>query len=151
MNIESVMLHEVVTDMALALGSDWLIKSFIDFLLELKIKPGFETRNFAYLVYKFKEWDIDFSRIVIAAPFNKVGFQMNPSKKECEKALAEVRESNTIAISILAAGYLRLLEAAEYIQTLSNLKGVAVGVSKEHHACETFTFLEERLKESITH
>jgi len=58
MNIESLMLHEVVTDMALALNSDWLIKSFIDFLLGLKIKPGFETRNFAYLISKFKEWDI---------------------------------------------------------------------------------------------
>jgi len=146
MNIESLMLHEVVTDMALALNSDWLIKSFIDFLLGLKIKPGFETRNFAYLISKFKEWDIDLSRIVIAAPFNKVGFQMIPSKEECEKALSEVRESNIIAISILAAGYLNLLEAAEYVQTLSNLKGVAVGVSKEHHARETFTFLEERLK-----
>jgi len=150
MNIESLMLHEVVTDMALALNSDWLIKSFIDFLLGLKIKPGFETRNFAYLISKFKEWDIDLSRIVIAAPFNKVGFQMIPSKEECEKALAQVRDSNTIAISILAAGYLELREAAEYVQTLSNLKGVAVGVSKEHHARETFTILEKRLNESKT-
>ena len=118
--------------------------------MERKIKPGFETRNFAYLVSKFKEWDIDFSRIVIAAPFNKVGFQMIPSKEECEKALAQVRDSNTIAISILAAGYLELREAAEYVQTLSNLKGVAVGVSKEHHTRETFTILEKRLNESKT-
>jgi hypothetical protein len=145
MNIESVMLHEVVTDMLLALNADWLVMSFINFLLERKIKPGFETRNFVYLVDKFKEWDIDFSKILIAAPFNKVGFQMVPSKEECEKALAEVPESNTIAFSILAAGYLKLQEASEYMQTLSNLKGVAVGVSKEHHARETFTFLEKAL------
>jgi len=145
MNIESVMLHEVVTDMLLALNADWLIKSFINFLFERKIKPGFETRNFVYLVDKFKEWDIDFSKILIAAPFNKVGFQMVPSKEKCEKALAEVQESNTIAFSILAAGYLKLQEASEYMQTLSNLKGVVVGVSKEHHARETFTFLEKAL------
>ena len=150
MNIKSVMLHEVVTDMLLALNADWLIKSFINFLFERKIKPGFETRNFVYLVNKFKEWDIDFSKILIAAPFNKVGFQMVPSKEECEKALAEVPESNTIAFSILAAGYLKLQEASEYMQTLSNLKGVAVGVSKEHHARETFTILEKRLNESKT-
>jgi hypothetical protein len=145
MNIESVMLHEVVTDMLLALNADWLIKSFINFLFERKIKPGFETRNFVYLVDKFKEWDIDFSKILIAAPFNKVGFQMVPSQEKCEKALAEVPESNTIAFSILAAGYLKLQEASEYMQTLSNLKGVVVGVSKEHHARETFTFLEKAL------
>jgi len=150
MNIKSVMLHEVVTDMLLALNADWLIKSFINFLFERKIKPGFETRNFVYLVNKFKEWDIDFSKILIAAPFNKVGFQMVPSKEECEKALAEVPESNTIAFSILAAGYLKLQEASEYMQTLSNLKGVAVGVSKEHHARETFTILEKSLNRSKT-
>jgi len=150
MNIASVMLHEVVTDMLLALNADWLVKSFIDFLAERKIKPGFETRNFVYLVSKFKEWDIDFSKILIAAPFNKVGFQMVPSKEECEKALAEVPESTTIAFSILAAGYLKLEEATDYVQTLSNLKGVAVGVSKEHHARETFAILERKLNKSKT-
>ena len=148
MNLESVMLHEVVTDMLLALNADWLVKSFIEFLVKRRIKPGFETRNFVYLVDKFKEWDIDFSKIVIAAPFNKVGFQMVPSKEECEKTLAEVPESTTIAFSILAAGYLKLEEAAEYVQSLSNLKGVAVGVSKEHHARETFAILEKRLNGS---
>jgi len=148
MTLASVMLHEVVTDMLLAMNADWLAKSFIEFLSERKIKPGFETRNFVYLVNKFKEWDIDFSKIVIAAPFNKVGFQMVPSKEECEKALAEVPESTTIGFSILAAGYLKLEEATDYVKSLSNLKGIAVGVSKEHHARETFTILEQRLNRS---
>lgn len=150
MNIESIMLHEVVTDVLLAMNADWLVKSFISFLSGRKIKPGFETRNFTYLVHKFKEWDIDFSEIVIAAPFNKVGFQMVPSKQECEKALTEVQESTIIAFSILAAGYLSLDEAAKYIKSLPNLNGVAVGVSKKHHARETFSILEKRLIKSET-
>jgi len=144
-NLVSVLLHEVITDMALALDFDGLFKSYVDFLPKQGIKPGFETRNFAYLVNRFREWDIDFNETIIATPFNKIGFQMNPSKEECEKALAEVSESNIVAISILAAGYLRLPEAIEYIQTLPNLRGVAVGVSKEHHAHETFRFLEKKL------
>ena len=37
------MLHEIVTDMALALNLDWLFKAYIDFMLRLKIKPGFES------------------------------------------------------------------------------------------------------------
>jgi len=146
-NLDSVLLHEIITDMALALNLDWLFKSYVDFMLELGIKPGFETRNFAYLVNKFREWDIDFSKITIAAPFNKIGFQMNPSRTECEKALAQVPESNVIAMSVLAAGYLKLPEAMEYIGGLSNLKGVVVGVSKERHACETFRLLQKELKE----
>ncbi len=145
-SLRSVLLHEIITDMALALDSDWLFKSYIDFISELGIKPGFETRNFAYLVNKFREWDIDFGEITIAAPFNKVGFQINPSKKECEEALAKVPESNVIAISVLAAGYLKLPEAIEYIQGLSNLKGVVVGVSKENQAYETFRLFKERLQ-----
>ncbi len=144
-NIESILLHEVITDMCLAIGTDGFFKSYIDFLSKLNIKPGFETRNFPYLVHKFKEWDIDFSKITLVASFNKVGFQMNPSKKECEDALAEINESNTIAMSMLAAGYLKLPEATDYIKTLPNLKGVVVGVSKPAHSKETFKFLEANM------
>jgi hypothetical protein len=55
-------------------------------------------------------------------------------------------ESNVIAISILAAGYLKPPEAIDYIATLPNIKGVAVGVSKEKHAHETFKLLKEKLQ-----
>ena len=142
---ESVFLHEIVTDMGLALDLQWLFSLYIDFMLGLGIKPGFETRNFVYLVNKFREWKINFHEIMIATPFNKVGFQMSPSRVECEQALASLPEPNVIAISILAAGYLNLPEAAKYIKSVPNLNGVAVGVSKERHAHETFKFLKERL------
>ena len=145
-NLGSVLLHEIITDMALALNLDWLFKSYVDFMLDRGIKPGFNTRNFAYLVNEFREWGIDFHDVVIAAPFNRVGFQMNPSKTECEKALANLAGTEIIAISILAAGYLKPLEAIEYIASLPNIKGVAVGVSKEQHARETFRLLKDRLE-----
>lgn len=145
-NLNSVMLHEVVTDMALALNLDWLFKSYVEFMLEFGIKPGFNTRNFTYLVNKFKEWSIDLRETVIATPFNKVGFQMNPSRTECERALGNILEPNIIAISILASGYLELTEAIGYIANLPNIMGVAVGVSKEQHAYETFRLLKEKLE-----
>lgn len=145
-NLESLLLHEIITDMGLALNLDWLFRSYVEFMLKLGIKPGFDTRNFAYLVKKFNEWGINFHDVIVAAPFNKVGFQMNPSKRECEKALANLNETNIIAISILAAGYLKPLEAIEYIESLPNIKGVAVGVSKQQHARETFKLLKDRLE-----
>jgi len=140
-NLDCVLLHEVITDMGLALSLDWLFRSYVDFMLKLGIKPGFETRNFAYLVSRLKEWGVEFGEIIIATPLNKVGFQMNPSRTECEKALASLPEPNVIAMSILAAGYLKPLEAINYIRSLANLKGVVVGVSKEQHARETFKLL----------
>jgi hypothetical protein len=144
-DLDSMFLHEIVTDMGLALNLKWLFNLYIDFMLDLGIKPGFETRNFAFLVNKFREWNMKFREIMIAAPFNKVGFQMSPSKTECEQALASLPEPNVVAISILASGYLTLSEAAKYIKSLPNLKGLAVGISKEKHARETFKFLKERL------
>jgi hypothetical protein len=144
-NLQSIFLHEIITDMGLALNLDWLFKSYVEFMLKLEIKPGFDTRNFAYLVKKLDEWDVNLHDVIIAAPFNKVGFQMDPSKTECEKALANLDESNVIAISILAAGYLKPPEAMDYIGSLSNILGVSVGVSKEQHARETFKLLKNRL------
>jgi len=145
-NLDAVLLHEIITDMALALNLDWLFKSYVDLISRLGIKPGFETRNFVYLVNKFREWSVDFDKITIATPFNKVGFQMNPSGAECEKALASIPEPDVIAMSILAAGYLKPPEAIKYIRSLPNLVGVVVGVSKEQHAHETFKLLKDRLE-----
>ena len=147
--LESVMLHEVVTEMILALNLDWLAKSYVKYSLNLGVKPGFETRNFAYLIQKFKEWDIDLDKIVVTSAFNDVGFQMNPSKEACQEALSSASESNVIAMSILASGYLKLPEAVEYIQSLPNIKGVVVGVSKEQQAFETFKFLGEKLNAKL--
>jgi hypothetical protein len=99
-------------------------------------------------VKKFREWNINLEETVIAAPFNKIGFQMNPSREECEKVLADMPKPNVLAISILAAGYLKPKEAIDYIANLPNIKGVAVGVSKESHAYETFKLIREKLNSS---
>lgn len=144
-NLASVILHEVVTDMCLSLNLRWLFESYIEFISKQGIEPGFNTRNFPYLARKFDEWNIDLSQILIATPFNKVGFQMNPSKNECEKVLKEMPKPNVLAISILASGYFQPSEAVEYIATLPNIRGVSVGVSKEKHAVETFRLLKEKL------
>jgi hypothetical protein len=144
-NLVSVLLHEVVTDMSLALNLRWLFESYVEFMLKRGIKPGFNTRNFPYLVKRFEEWDIDLGQTLIATPFNKVGFQMNPSRADCEKALKSSSELNVVAISILASGYLRPREAIEYIATLPRIEGVSVGVSKEKHALEVFRLLKQKL------
>jgi hypothetical protein len=142
--IKSVLLHEVITDMALALDLEWFFMSYIKFFSKSSIKPGFETRNFPYLAKKFGEWKIDLGRVIIAASFNKLGFQMNPSKSECESALADY-PSDVIAMSILAGGYLKPLDGVDYVSGLANIKGVVVGVSKESHAAETFRLLNDKL------
>ncbi len=144
-NIRSVLLHEIIVDMALSLKLGWFFKEYTDFALGHDLLPGFNTCNFAFLVDKLNEWDITTNEVVVAAPFNKIGFQMNPSKTACEEALLTVRRPILIAISVLAAGYLKPTEAFDYLASLSNLRGVAIGVSKERHAKETFKLLNQRI------
>jgi len=139
----SLLLHETVCDMALALDMNWLFQEYIGVAKNLRIKPGFETRNLPYLARKLEEWRINPRAVVIAAPFNAAGFQMCPSRLKSEEALAQIREAEAIAFSILAGGYLKLPEAVEYIRNLPELDGVAVGVSTEGQAYETFRFLAE--------
>ncbi len=143
--LNSVLLHEVVTDMSLALGFDWLFKLYISYLSERGITPGFNTRNFLYLVNKFREWGIDLEETVIATQFNKAGFQMNPSRVECEKTLSNLSSPIVMAISPLAAGYLQPAEASDYLAGLENLRGVVAGASTVKQACETFSFFSKRL------
>jgi len=143
--LESVLLHQVITDLCLGFNLDWFFRFYIDFMLKAGLKPGFNTGNFALLVRKFKEWDINLGETIIAAPFNRIGFQMIPSKSDCEETLADLPKANVLAISILAAGYLKPAEAIDYIASLPNIKGVAVGVSKEAHTRETFRLLREKL------
>ncbi|HAS05097.1 MAG TPA: hypothetical protein DCR71_05035 [Dehalococcoidia bacterium] len=138
------LLHEIITEMALALNLEWLFKSFVEFMLDMKIKPGFETRNSPLLIDKLLKLGIDASKVVIVAPYNKIGFQMNPSKEECENALTDIPQTEVIAMSILASGYIKPPEAIEYINGVSQLKGVVIGVSREKHA-EDFKIFREAL------
>jgi hypothetical protein len=144
--LDSLLLHQLITDMALALNMKWLFESHTLYLREHGIKPGFATGNFSYLVRKFKQWDINFEGIVLAAPFNSVGFQMNPSRQEWEEVMVEVKGAEIIAFGILASGYLKISQAIEYVKLLPNLKGIAVGISSRRQAEETFKFIKDNYK-----
>jgi hypothetical protein len=147
--VKSVLLHQLVTDLALALDLDWLFKDYIKYLSRKKITPGFNTGNFVYLVNKFNEWQLDVSKTLILTPFNKVGFQVTPSIAECEKTLSLLPKANVIAISVLASGYIQPKEALEYIANLPNIRGIAVGISKEHHT-KVFSLSKQILDQPIT-
>jgi hypothetical protein len=143
-HIKSMILHEVVTDMALALNLDWLFNSYIDFMSKSKIRPGIHTRNLPYLLKKFDEWKIDVSKLTFLTPFNKIGFVMNPSKDVYEETLKRLpRGTQVIAMSILASGYLKPSDAISYVASFPNVTYIAVGESSKSQATETFKLLSE--------
>ena len=142
--ISSILLHEVITDMALALNFDWLFKSYMSQLSGKGITPGFNTRNFPFFVQKFSEWNIDLDNIVVETQFNKAGFQMNPSRVACEETLGISRNPIVLAISVLAAGYFTPAEALDYIASLPKLKGAVLGASTKLQAAELFSLFKRQ-------
>jgi hypothetical protein len=144
--LNSVLLHQLVTDLALALNLDWIFKDYVRYLSRKKIIPGFNTGNFVYLVKKFREWKIDLGSVLILTPFNKVGFQMMPTIQSCEETLRSLSAPSVVAISVLASGFVKPPAAAEYIAGLPNIKGVALGISKTSHAKDTFEIFSKSLQ-----
>jgi hypothetical protein len=144
--LKSTLVFEAITDMILSFRVKSLLIDYVHHVEDtFHIKPGFVTRNFTRFVEFVAECDIPFHDIVIMTPFNRLGFQMTPSRESCEKTLASLRDANIIGMSLLAGGALSLSDAIQYLAELKNLKSVAVGVSSEGHARETFSKLANTL------
>ncbi len=137
--VQTIFLHEVVTDMALALEMDDLLWKYYETALKLDVMPGFETRNFARLARKLKQLTMPAGKVALAAPFNSLGYQMSPNKGECEEELSNLDNGNVYAFSVLAGGYLTISDAQAYIKALPNIRGVVVGASSKDQAVEAFS------------
>ena len=78
------------------------------------------------------------------ASINKLGFQVNPSLKNFELSIAKYN-FNLVAMSTLASGAIKPIEAYKYISKLPNLSSIVVGVSSEKHAKDTFSIIRKEL------
>ncbi|MDG6908408.1 MAG: hypothetical protein JRN20_21770, partial [Nitrososphaerota archaeon] len=136
--LRSILVHEQLTDLALALNADELIKSFMGHASDMNVIPGFVTRNFPMFVDCAVRLGVNLDEIAIMTPFNKLGFQMTPNRKACEYVL-RANTLNVIAISVLASGQLRLSDAADYLETIGGIGSVVIGASSPSHARETFS------------
>lgn len=147
LNLKCIFLHDVLTDLALSLKLKTIFDVFIKHINDkYNTRVGFVTKNFSRLIDQFDEWN--YKNLVIMTPFNKVGFQMNPSKEACEEALQHCNH-DVIAMSILAAGYLKPDEACEYLFKLPNITSTVVGVSSKKHGEETFKIIREYMNKRM--
>lgn len=143
--VTCVLAHEQLTDLATALSADDLIRAFVKQVSRLALHPGFVTRNFPLLIESLKRCGISPDDVAIMTPFNRLGFQMSPSREMCEDTLAQIEGDNVIAMSVLGGGMISLAEAVKYLQSLGKVKSVAVGVSSKAHARETFEAFSDLL------
>jgi len=125
--IKRIFFHDAIVDLALSLGLKDLFVSFIEHIQKkYHAEVGLVTKNPALLLKQFKSWKLEMPVIMMA--FNKIGFQMNPSKTECEQIIQEYNPT-IIAMSTLAAGYLKPQEAFEYCFKFPQIKQIVIGMS----------------------
>jgi len=143
--VRAVFLHNILTDFLVALKQEEIIREYIKYMQHLGLEPAFCTLNFPSLVQILNSMDVESP--LVMAPFNKVGYQMNPSREACEDMLKKNPDYRVIAMSTLASGYLGPQEAYEYIfSAIPQIYGVVVGVSSKKHAEETFSVLSQFIK-----
>jgi len=145
-SLRSVLLHEVLTDLAVSFEAHQLLNSYANHIADkYHVMPGFVTRNFSKFVAFAVKSGMRLDQIIVLAPFNKVGFQMNPSRESCERTLDQHRDAIVIAMSILASGYLEMIDALQYLSERKAIRSFVVGVSTPAHARETFQQMRRTL------
>jgi hypothetical protein len=140
-NMKAVFLHNALSDMVAGLKMADIAHFFSKHIVEkYQVAPGFCTLNSPLLTNFLK--DVKIENPLLMAPFNPIGFQMNPSRETAEKVLKKI-PSRMIAMSTLAAGYVKPKEAYEYISTLTEINSVIVGASSQEHIVENFKLLRK--------
>ena len=143
LHLQAVFLHDVLTDLALGLEAADVFHFFQQEIPRLYGCHGaFATKNLPRLLGRFRRWGL--GRPVVMTHFNKIGFEMNPSREECRKAAAE-HDVSIMAMGTLASGYLPPDEAYAYLKQVPNVESVVVGVSSREHAESTFQAIRDHM------
>jgi hypothetical protein len=145
--LEGIFLHEIIVDLGVSLKLEELFRDYVNHVKDsFHIKAGLVTRNLPLLAGFLRSIDQNPHDVVIMTPFNKIGFQMNPSREECEKVLMEKNGFDIVAMSVLAGGILDPIEGLDYLNSLGRRVSCVVGASTEMHARTTFAALSRGLR-----
>lgn len=137
LNLRAIFLHDVMTDLVLGWEMPYVLELFgAHVQKKYKAIPAFCTKNLPKLMELLKQTEI--RNPLVMASINKLGYQVNPSKEAFEACLHNY-DLKLLAMSTLAAGYLKPTEAYEYLFSLPHVESVVVGVSSKGHALETFS------------
>lgn len=149
LNVQSVFLHNSLTDMLAALRAKEVVQFFVKNIGEEHgACPAFCTLSAGLTMSFFR--DIGLEAPVIMAPFNPAGFQMNPSRERCEQLLQEY-SCHMVAMSVLAAGYVKPADAARYLSSVAGIDSIIFGASSPGHVTELSNVLGTVVRQNVTH
>lgn len=140
-NTPVIFLQNVLVDMILGLKMNDVFKEYDNYVREkYNAEPGYITMNMPMLLDALES--VGIKNPIICTSINKKGFRMAGGIEIYEKYLNE-KESQIIAMQVLAAGSLQPKEAIEYLSHFPNLKSVLFGASSKSHIRETKELIEK--------
>ena len=140
-NIKSLLLHNVLTDLLLSLRISSALEEYSIYVEEkMEIKPGFITLNFELFKKSFEEWNI--KPQLVMTPINPGGYDMNPSSSAVEAAL-RTYPRDVIAMNVLGGGAFSPSVACSYLKSYDNIKYCVIGASSEEHLRELIELFKE--------
>jgi hypothetical protein len=143
LDVGAVFLHDVLTDLLLALELRQVFEFYIEEIARsYQCQGAFATKNLPLLVRSFTQWGLPAP--VVMTHFNKVGYHMNPSSAACEEA-ARACPVEIMAMGTLASGALSPGEAYAYLGTVANIRSIVVGVSSPAHIDETYRAIHDHM------
>ncbi|MDZ7343870.1 MAG: hypothetical protein ONA90_05090, partial [candidate division KSB1 bacterium] len=144
LNLRAIFLHDVLTDLVLGWDMPNVLSLYATHVKEkYDAIPAFCTKNLPRLVKLLEQAGVE--NPLIMASINKIGYQVNPSRQAFEACLRD-HQLRLLAMSTLAAGYLKPNDAYEYLFSLPRVESVVVGVSNKNHARETFETIRHYMK-----
>jgi hypothetical protein len=148
LNVQSVFLHNSLTDMLAALRATEVVQFFAKNIKEeYGACPAFCTLSAGVTMSYFR--DIGLEAPVMMAPFNPAGFQMNPSRERCEQLLQEY-PCHMVAMSVLAGGYVTPADAARYLSSIAGIDSIVFGASSPGHVLELTNVLGTVVRQAVT-
>jgi hypothetical protein len=144
LDIKSVFLQNIVTDLILGLGLEDFFRGYCEHIREkYRAAPGFITQNLPALSKALRLWGI--SDVVICTSINKIGYLMSPGVDAYRQVIdLNVPGSYQImAMSTLASGAIPAAEAYEFVNGL-NIQSVVFGASSRKNIEETVRLIGAR-------
>lgn len=137
--IAALYLHEIITDILIALNQKQIIFSFIVFCKKEGFESGIATRNFVKLQEFLNNNNLKPDRIL--THLNILGFNMNPSKKLVENNLKKVKGIKIIAMGVFASGsYYNEKKIVNYLKKFKSVKGLIIGSTNKSRIKKNLIF-----------
>lgn len=133
-NIKSLLLHNVFTDLLLSLGMSDAFLEYERYVKDdLGLDPGLITLNFPLLKKNLEIWNI--KPAFVMTPINPLGFDMNPSREAVETCISNYN-GKIIGMNLLGGGAFTLKDANSYIKNFNNVNHCVIGASSKDHLSE---------------